>query len=402
MHRIGGKKRPPPGDGHVKLQMMKKSRLQHQWNLASQVEAEQHPFFVGRQNELNTIRQNIEHGAGSIIVGRRGSGKTALLRMHQLGGGSEYPGGIAYIQCQALFNPIVEEIRLKITVPVKGRAMVFADDVHALAKDQLEELQHFLDINPQVHFVATADESFRYQFTNAKDIHLGGLSQNDYYAILNAHIKAANLDPKTAKLLWESTTGSPLFANVANRTIRDHLLTWRQLLESLQGFEYSGILDPAGRPLPPAASLSPKLIVSVENTNHNILEQLRRDPRKFWELSPRKFEEIVAELLTGLGYEVQLTPFSGDGGFDMYAAKSDAIGRFLFLVECKRYVPPGKVGIQVIRSLHGVVQQKNANAGIVATTSFFTKGAKEFQSTLKHQLHLNDYFALQSWLKGQG
>ena len=382
---------------------MKKSRRQPQWNLTTRVEAEHSPTFVGREDELRAIRQNIENETDSIIVGRRGSGKTALLRMHQHDGGNVFPGGIAYIQCQALlFNSIVDDICLQITVPVKERAMVIIDDAHSLAKDQLEELQHFLDINPKVRFVATADESFQYQFKNAKAIHLGGLSQNDYYAILNANIRAVNADLKIARLLWEATTGSPLFANIANRTIRENLLTWRQLFESLQGFEYSGILDSDGRPLPPAASLSPQLIVAVENTNYNILEQLRRDPRKFWELSPRKFEEIVAELLTGLGYEVQLTPFSGDGGFDMYAAKNDAIGRFLFLVECKRYVPPGKVGIQVIRSLHGVVQQKNANAGIVATTSFFTKGAKEFQSKLKHQLHLNDYFALQSWLKGQG
>ena len=380
---------------------MKKSKRQHKWELASHAELELDSIFVGRQNELRDIRQNIEHGTGSIIVGSRGSGKTALLRMHQLNTGNEYPGGIAYIQCQALFSPIVEEISRKISVPVKERAMVIADDAHTLSRDQLEELQHFLDINLKVHFVATADESIQYQFKNANAIQLGGLSQNEYFAILNAHIKAANLDRKSSNLLWEATTGSPLFANIANRTIRDNLLTWRELIESLQGFEYSGIIDPEGKPLPPAASLSPELIVTVENTNHKILEQLRRDPRKFRELSPRKFEEIVAELLTGLGYEVQLTPFSGDGGFDMYAAKNDAVGRFLYLVECKRYVPPGKVGVQVIRSLHGVVQQKNANAGIVATTSFFTKGAKEFQSKLRHQIHLNDYFALQSWLKGQ-
>jgi restriction system protein len=322
--------------------------------------------------------------------------------MHRLDRGNVFPGGIAFVQGQTLFNSIVDDISRKIAMPVEERAMVIVDDAHVLTKDQLEELQHFLDVNPKVAFVAAADESFQYHFKNAKVIHLGGLSQNDYYAILNAHIKAANKDPKIAQLLWEATTGSPLFANIANRTIRDHLLTWHQLFESLQGFEYSGILDSDGRPLPPAASLSPQLIVVVENTNFKILKRLRRDPREFWKLSPRKFEEIVAELLTGLGYEVQLTPLSGDGGFDMYAARNDAIGRFLFLVECKRYIPSEKVGIRVIRSLYGVVQQKNANAGIVATTSFFTKGAKEFQSKVRHQMHLNDYFALQSWLKRQG
>lgn len=382
---------------------MKKTSKHFRLDAATHVEAEHRSMFIGRQDELRQIRQNINQGTNTIILGRRGSGKTSLLQMHKLHEEAAFPGGIAFVHGQELFytNSLIDDISRQIPLPVTKQTLLIVDDAHALSNDMIKELEHFLTANKMVHLVLTADESFAYQFDNAKSIHLGGLSENDYYAILNSRLRAAKANPEIAELLWKATTGSPLFANIANRTIRENILTWHQLFESLQGFEHSGILDSAGRPLPPAAVLSPQLVVAVENTNYKILEQLRKDPRKFWELSPRKFEEIVAELLTGFGYEVQLTPFSGDGGFDMYAAKKDAVGSFLFLVECKRYTPPDKVGVQVIRSLHGVVQQKQANAGIVATTSFFTKGAKEFKDQLKHQLHLNDYFALQSWLKGQ-
>ncbi|MBU1932182.1 restriction endonuclease, partial [Patescibacteria group bacterium] len=48
--------------------------------------------------------------------------------------------------------------------------------------------------------------------------------------------------------------------------------------------------------------------------------------------------------------------------------------------------------------LNGVVQAERATAGILATTSFFTKGAKEFQARLSHQIGLKDYVGIQEWL----
>jgi restriction system protein len=299
----------------------------------SHVEAEPHPIFVGRANELRDLRQTLEVGGIPLIVGRRGSGKTALLRMYQMDSEEEYPGGTACIQGQTLFaSSIVEEIRRQITIPTEMRTVLIVDDAHALTRDQLRDLHGFLDVNPKVCLIAAADESFQYQFRNAKVIHLGALSQQEYYAILNARLKATDTDPEVGHFLWEATAGNPLFANIANRTIRDQLLTWQQLLDSLQGFKYSGIVDSVGRPLSSKESIPSKLIAAVESTNCELLARLSRDPREFWAISPRKFEEIVAELLKGLGYEVELTPFSGDGGFDMYAARSDAVGRFLFLV----------------------------------------------------------------------
>ena len=70
----------------------------------------------------------------------------------------------------------------------------------------------------------------------------------------------------------------------------------------------------------------------------------------------------------------------------------------MYLVECKRYVPPDKVGVQIVRQLYGTVELKQATAGIMATTSFFTKGAKELQRELEHRMHLADYLQLQCWL----
>ena len=99
------------------------------------------------------------------------------------------------------------------------------------------------------------------------------------------------------------------------------------------------------------------------------------------------------------GYETELTPASYDGGFDIYAVKQEGIVKFLYLVECKRYSPPNKVVIEIVRALYGVVQRQRANAGVIVTTSYyFTSGAKEFQEELKYQMHLQDYIVLHQWL----
>ena len=136
----------------------------------------------------------------------------------------------------------------------------------------------------------------------------------------------------------------------------------------------------------------------VVDTNQILLEHLRAHPEDLYALEPRKFEELVAQILRDRGYHITLTPPSKDGGFDMFAARQDDLGSFLYLVECKRYTPPQKVGVSVVRALHGVVQQRQANAGIVVTSSFFTKGAREFQENAPHQMQLRDYLALQKWL----
>ena len=88
-----------------------------------------------------------------------------------------------------------------------------------------------------------------------------------------------------------------------------------------------------------------RVVVDVSSTNEEILRLLKNEPDLVWKLPPRKFEEIVAEILDRQGYQIELTPASGDGGFDIYAARKDGLGRFLYLVECKRYVPPNKVGV---------------------------------------------------------
>ena len=115
--------------------------------------------------------------------------------------------------------------------------------------------------------------------------------------------------------------------------------------------------------------------MDVKRVTERLVALIAQDPRRLWEIESRQFEELVAELLEDQGYEVTLTPPSSDGGRDLFAARKDTLGSFLYLVECKQYSPERAVGVEVVRSLYGIVSAENATAGIVATTSRFTKGA---------------------------
>lgn len=81
-------------------------------------------------------------------------------------------------------------------------------------------------------------------------------------------------------------------------------------------------------------------------------------------MDPRKFEELIAELLRAKGYEVELTPRTRDGGFDILAIKKGDLGSALTLVECKRYAETNKVDVGIVRGLYGVVEEKRATQGL--------------------------------------
>ena len=140
----------------------------------------------------------------------------------------------------------------------------------------------------------------------------------------------------------------------------------------------------------------PKIITTY--INQLLFNNLIKNPKNFSKLTPRQFEESVAEILLKLNWDVKLTKATVDGGVDIYAAKNNEIGEFLYLIECKHY-NSRPVGVEVIRSLYGNVEAKMANAGLLVTSSYFSTAAKQFQEPLKQRIHLADYDNLVNWLE---
>jgi restriction system protein len=102
-------------------------------------------------------------------------------------------------------------------------------------------------------------------------------------------------------------------------------------------------------------------------------------------INPRMFEALVAALYESLGYAVELTVQTGDGGRDIVATRTDPTRRSQLQIQCKRWEK--KVGVEKVRELLGVVSRHHATTGTLVATSSFTRGAvKEAGET--HRIEL--------------
>lgn len=154
-----------------------------------------------------------------------------------------------------------------------------------------------------------------------------------------------------------------------------------------------------------AETVSTKREVPVQliEVSSELIKQLAADPRQLYLLQPRKFEELVAELLHDMGSDVQLTPESKDGGRDVLASITTPFGNLLVIVECKRYAEHRKVGAAIVeRFLWTVDRRDRASFGILATTSSFTHDARLLETNNNWRLGLRDYRHLVEWLSRYG
>ena len=93
-------------------------------------------------------------------------------------------------------------------------------------------------------------------------------------------------------------------------------------------------------------------------------------------LSGVEFERVCKRLLESMGFTVETTKASGDGGIDLIGYNTQPLLSGKYIIQCKRYA--GSVGEPIIRDLYGVVTSERANKGILITTGHFTKSAISF------------------------
>lgn len=147
------------------------------------------------------------------------------------------------------------------------------------------------------------------------------------------------------------------------------------------------------------SELVAEIDVRVQAVSDALINRLAAEPSLMHRLNPRQFEELMAELYAREGFEVELTPPTRDGGVDLYLVRYTSFGRLLTIVEAKRHRADRTVGVGIVRQLYGVLEEKRANAGVVATTSFFSPAAKSFQKKIGLRLALQDYSDLREMLR---
>lgn len=147
--------------------------------------------------------------------------------------------------------------------------------------------------------------------------------------------------------------------------------------------------------------IADSIVTASKERWNNLISYFASHPEELRNLDPRKFEELVAELLIRESMDVELTQRSKDGGRDILATATTNVGKHLYLVECKRYARQNKVGVSIVRGLYGVVEAEKATSGILVTTSDFTKGAIVFAKAVENRMDLKNYDKLTEWLRKQ-
>lgn len=169
-------------------------------------------------------------------------------------------------------------------------------------------------------------------------------------------------------------------------------------------FEPTGPFNPPRKKLYGLPGQTPKQKIielvapQIITTNESLILLLKKRPSDLHKITPRQFEQVIADLLIDMGMTVELTPATRDGGKDILAYMDTPVGKLLTLVEAKQYNQNRPVGVSLVRNLFGTVMDHQATNGMLVTTSRFAKPAQEFQERHKYELSLKDYNDVVSWI----
>ncbi len=110
---------------------------------------------------------------------------------------------------------------------------------------------------------------------------------------------------------------------------------------------------------------------------------------------------MLAGAMDKEGYEVTLTPRSGDHGRDLIAVKH-GLGCLRILGSMKAYAPHNKVDRAHVDEMLGVINREpNVSKGIIATTSDFAPRIDKvpgIENVVPYRLELINGQRLQEWL----
>jgi restriction system protein len=354
-------------------------------------------IFVGREQELDALACEllVQDARMVTITGNYGTGKTALALTFAQRHKDAFPGGIHHV-CATPWERLPDDLASRATNSTAPQLLIL-DELETLQpKQQYAQVAEIRRSWPSARLICIARTD---DWSGPADrmLKLGNLSEGDFDQLLRIFFNVSKAGDISD--LFRTLGGNPLSTKLVVDIMHYQSRTPRELLRYLHSFSHSGLVGADGRPISSGTLEEQQIIVDVALANDDLLRRVHANPQILYELTPRRFEEFVAEVLSRLNYHVTLTPASSDGGKDIYAAKKDALGSFLYVVECKKYAPGHRVGVALIRQLNGVVQAERATAGILATTSFFTRGAKEFQARISNQISLKDYVAIQEWLQ---
>ena len=132
-----------------------------------------------------------------------------------------------------------------------------------------------------------------------------------------------------------------------------------------------------------------------------IIRQIARDPHFLFKVSWRRLEELIAGAYEREGWNVVLTPPSGDRGRDIIAERPGSCA-IRIVDQVKAYAPGHRVSADDVRAMIGVLaSDPNISKGFVTTTAQFAPGVftdSDITQFVPYRLDLRDGPKLRHWL----
>ena len=148
----------------------------------------------------------------------------------------------------------------------------------------------------------------------------------------------------------------------------------------------------------PDQAAQESLVQIVGFLDRRLIEAIGRDHDSLRTIDRRQFEQLVAEIFDGFGYEVELTQRTQDGGKDIVAVRRREIECRL-LIECKRPDPGNAVDVSIVRELLGVKVDDGATKAILATTTRLTRDAHGFVEKHRWELEAAEFDKIIAWIE---
>lgn len=357
--------------------------------------------IIDRDNEIETIHEKTKEGFKLInLVGAAGIGKTMLAQSYA----QKYKNEYDFVQTIEPYYLMEHIIRSNFNYKaVNTHTLLIIDDADYLKIDYWSQIFNALREFKDLIILATSRrpiDIFKFHEKSCEII-VDSLSRDEilhfYETRFSNHLN--NLNTSIFREFCEITRGNPALMQILADAIEKGVKK-----DTIKLLGLRTIVDTQGNPIRNDTS---NTIKRIENQTIYVSKQMMHlladNPDKMYELTPREFEKMIAELYQKLGYSVELTKQTRDGGKDIYLAYKNDIGSFLYLVECKKYAKDNPVGVGIVRGLYGVqaLESKKVTGSIIATTSYFTSDAKQYimEKQIQHQMSLHDFDYISKLLK---
>ena len=359
-------------------------------------------IFVGRKEELEWLaRETHDRERGFpdmpvVIAGMAGVGKTALAAQFV----SRLPDTerTVWIPCRK-FDKDTAAFQIAIRRGSRGRlprrVLVVLDGADEVPEETFRNIFYEV-INHKIvrSVIITTRQELRLR--GQRVLRLQVLPNSEAKLLVEQDSSGSLISEASMEQLLEIVKGNPQAISLVSKIARS--MDPQQLQRVLDGHLYD-LNDAGDAQKKRIIAIAKPVIISA---NEAMVKELKKNPEDVFKLTSRQYEELIAELMSDMGYDVKLTKATRDGGKDILASIRTDATDFLMLVEAKRYGQDHKVGVSLVRALYGTLCDYQANSGKLVTTSSFSKDAKEFQGNHQYQLKLRDYADVASWIQRYG